>query len=84
MWFKIDPHELAVFIALENEPMGDWEMDMYAAARRQGEAMLHRSTERGFGAPGANQDSEPQSERMDDRRRAVVSVARLRHRVPRN
>jgi len=46
MWFKIDPHELAVFIALEGQPMGDWEPDMYAAARRQAEAMLRRCSKR--------------------------------------
>jgi hypothetical protein len=62
MWFKIDPHELAVFIALEGEPMGDWEKDMYAAARMQAEAMLRRSAKREFGTPAAEGNVELRSE----------------------
>ncbi len=56
MWFKIDSHELAVFIALEGEPMGDWERDMYVAARRQAEAMISRSVKRRLGTPNPEVD----------------------------
>jgi hypothetical protein len=76
MWFKIDPHELAVFIAVEGKPMGDWEKDMYAAARRQAEAMLRRSAKRGF---GVEKDAEPAETKRDP---VTISQPRLRHRKP--
>jgi sRNA-binding protein len=81
MWFKIDPHELAVFIALEGEPMGHWEKDMYVAARRQAEAMLRRSAKRGFGRSAAQDRSElepePESTQADPE-------PRFRHRAVRH
>jgi hypothetical protein len=63
-WIKIDEHELAVFLAICGEPMGDYEPDLYMVARRQAANMLHRDEKRRRAAVAAA-ESGTLPERMD-------------------